>query len=99
MTRPTQPAGMKCLLLGCSFEGPSHHLVSTALLPATTEGTHMSGITRRYVDSRKVQQGDAHHYVTIPAKIVDELGIEKGDDLLFECGEGEESAEILSPSR
>lgn len=74
-------------------------VVATNLLRGAYETSSMSGVTRRYADSRKVQRGDGHYSVTIPAKIVEELDIEKGDDLLFECVEGEDRAEVIPPSK
>ncbi len=57
------------------------------------------GITKQFADTRKAQEGDGSIQLTIPANVVDELGIEGSDDVLWTAKEGEGCAKIHAPSR
>ncbi|WP_435145906.1 AbrB/MazE/SpoVT family DNA-binding domain-containing protein [Halobaculum sp. P14] len=57
----------------------------------------MSGISRLFADTRTVQEHNGSVTVTIPSKIVDELGIEDGDELPWVCEEGSNTAEVRTP--
>lgn len=54
------------------------------------------GVRQQFADTRKVQGRNTESTVTItiPAPIADELEIEQGDEILWQCVEGDESAEI-----
>lgn len=58
----------------------------------------MSGVDGFYTDSRKVLRGDGSRLVVIPAAIVEEFELEKGDDLPFFAKEGEDKVTIMKPN-
>ena len=55
------------------------------------------GITQKFADTRTAQEGDGVIQVTIPKDVVEELGIEGGDELLWTGEEGEKTATIHAP--
>lgn len=55
------------------------------------------GIKQMFADTRTAQEGDGVIQLTIPKDVVDELGIEGGDEVLWTSEEGEETATIHSP--
>lgn len=57
------------------------------------------GIKQMFADTRKAQQADGCIQVTIPADVVEELGIKGEDDVLWTAEEGDDTAVIHSPGR
>ncbi len=59
----------------------------------------MSGINGLYADSRKAMQGTGSLIVVIPYPIVEEFGLEAGDDLPFFAEEGADKVTIMMPDK
>lgn len=57
------------------------------------------GIKQKFADTRTAQEGDGVIQVTIPKDVVEELSIEKGDELLWTSEEDGETATIHAPRR
>jgi len=57
------------------------------------------GIKQKFADTRTAQEGDGVIQVTIPKDVVDELGIQGGDELLWTSEEDGETAQIHAPRR
>lgn len=59
------------------------------------EGT--MGIKQMFADTRTAQEGDNVIQLTVPKAVVDELGIEGGDEVLWTGEEGDNTAVIHAP--
>jgi bifunctional DNA-binding transcriptional regulator/antitoxin component of YhaV-PrlF toxin-antitoxin module len=55
------------------------------------------GIRQKFADTRTAQEGDGVIQLTIPKDVVEELGIEGGDEVLWTSEEDGETATIHSP--
>lgn len=59
----------------------------------------MAGITDRFADCRTAQEADGSVRVTIPRPLVEEWGIEQGDQIPFYVEEGSDTADMRRPSK
>ncbi|USZ68320.1 AbrB/MazE/SpoVT family DNA-binding domain-containing protein [Halorussus salilacus] len=57
------------------------------------------GIRQKFADTRTAQEGNGVIQVTIPKDVVEELGIEGGDEILWTGKENSETATIHSPRK
>jgi len=64
------------------------------------EGSEAGGVlSDNVVASNKVQERDGSYHVTIPKDSARDLGIKKGDNVLFTGEEGDDSLEVQKPER
>lgn len=57
------------------------------------------GIKQKFADTRTAQEGDGVVQLTIPKDVVEELGIEGGDEVLWTSEEDGKTATIHAPRK